>query len=115
MVVLADRYIFSMIARAATRGIDPAWLADVYSFAPVPDAVVYLDVDIEHLLPRILINGGFDFWESGLDVMRGQDVFDSFLRYQAQISAHFRELARQHNFTVIDGRGRSSIRSAPSR
>ena len=56
-------------------------------------------------MPRILSNGGFDFWESGLDVMRGQDVFDSFLRYQAQISAHFRELARQHNFKVIDGRG----------
>lgn len=105
MVVLADRYIFSMIARAATRGIDPAWTADVYGFAPVPDAVVYLDVDIEHLLPRILINGGFDFWESGLDVMRGQDVFQSFLRYQAQIGSHFRELAEQHNFTVINARG----------
>ena len=105
MVVLADRYIFSMIARAATRGVDPAWTADIYEFAPVPDAVVYLDVDIEHLLPRILINGGFDFWESGLDVMRGQDVFDSFLRYQAQISAHFRELAQQYDFTVINARG----------
>ncbi len=105
MVVLADRYIFSMIARAATRGIDPTWIADVYGFAPVPDAVVYLDVDIEHLLPRILTKGGFDFWESGLDVMRGQDIFDSFLRYQAQISAHFRELSQQHNFTVINARG----------
>ena len=105
MVVLADRYIFSMIARAATRGIDPAWTEDVYGFAPVPDAVVYLDVDIEHLLPRILINGGFDFWESGLDVMRGQDVFDSFLRYQARINEHFRELAQQHNFAVINARG----------
>lgn len=105
MVVLADRYIFSMIARAASRGIDRAWMFGIYGFAPVPDAIVYLDVDIEHLLPRILINGGFDFWESGLDVMRGQDVFDSFLRYQAQISSHFRELAEQHNFTVINARG----------
>ncbi len=105
MVVLADRYVFSMIARSVARGVDRQWITDVYGFAPIPDAVIYLDVDLDHLLPRILANGGFDFWESGLDVMRGQDVFESFLRYQSIVLSRFRELADQHDFAVIDARG----------
>lgn len=105
MVVVADRYIFSMIARAAARGVDSSWMADVYSFAPVPDCVIYLDVDVDHLVPRILANGGFDYWESGQDFMRGDDVFSTFLEYQTEILAQFGALATKHRFSVIDARG----------
>ena len=38
-VVLADRYIFTLMVRDIVRGADPEWLAQLYSKALVPDAV----------------------------------------------------------------------------
>jgi dTMP kinase len=39
-VVLTDRYIYSLMARATIRGADPQWVKDVYEFALKPDIVV---------------------------------------------------------------------------
>ena len=50
MVALVDRYIFSIIARARVRGVPKQWLDDVFEFAIISDRVIYLDVDVEHLL-----------------------------------------------------------------
>jgi dTMP kinase len=105
MVVLADRYIFSLIARALVRGISSQWIEDLYGFALVPDRVIYLDIDLEHLLPRVLSSSGFEYWESGQDFLRGPDVFTSFVRYQELLLEEFRRLAVRYDFTVIDGRG----------
>ena len=41
-VVLTDRYIFSIMARAIARGEDRAWIEQVTGFALVPHAVFYL-------------------------------------------------------------------------
>ena len=105
MVALVDRYIFSIIARARVRGVPSQWLSDVLEFAIVPDKVLYLDVDVEHLLPRVLSVRQLDHWESGEDFMRGPDLYDNFIRYQAALLEEFRGLAKQHNFTTVDARG----------
>lgn len=105
MVVLADRYVFSLIARAAVRGVSLEWMEELYSFALVPDSVIYLDIDVAHLLPRVLSSTGFDYWESGQDFLRGSNVYDSFVQYQEMLLGEFRRLARRHGFTVIDARG----------
>jgi dTMP kinase len=52
LVVLADRYAYTPMARAEARGIERAWLERVYSFAVQPDAVVFLDVDPETAISR---------------------------------------------------------------
>src|SRR6202045_5442778 len=36
-VVLTDRYIYSLMARAIVRGADPRWIRNVYGFALKPD------------------------------------------------------------------------------
>src|SRR5258708_16574984 len=54
MVALADRYIFSLIARAVIRGVSPEWMEDLYGFALIPDSVIFLDIDVEHLLPPVI-------------------------------------------------------------
>ena len=77
MVALVDRYIFSIIARARVRGVPARWLNDVFDFALVPDLVLYLDVDVEHLLPRVLSVRQLDHWESGEDFLRGPDLYDN--------------------------------------
>jgi dTMP kinase len=105
MVALVDRYIFSIIARARVRGVPARWLNDVFEFAMVPDRVFYLDVDVEHLLPRVLSVRQLDHWESGEDFLRGPDLYDNFIRYQSALIQEFRNLAEQHNFVAIDARG----------
>jgi dTMP kinase len=105
MVVLADRYVFSLIARAAVRGVSKEWMEDLYSFALVPDRVIYLDIDVEQLLPRVLSSTGFDYWESGQDFLRGSNVYESFVQYQRMLLGELRRLADRHGFEVIDARG----------
>jgi dTMP kinase len=108
MVVLADRYVFSLIARASVRGVSLEWMEELYTFALVPDLVIYLDIDVEQLLPRVLSSTGFDYWESGQDFLRGSNVysnvFESFVQYQQMLLAEFRRLAKRHGFTVVDAR-----------
>jgi thymidylate kinase len=40
-VVLADRYVWTAVAREVARGLDPAWVASVYRFTPRPDLVLF--------------------------------------------------------------------------
>ena len=106
MVPLVDRYIFSIIARV--RGVPVRWLNDVFEFAIIPDRVFYLDIDVEQLLPRVLSSRQLDHWESGEDFLRGQDLYDNFMRYQTSLIEEFRTLASEHDFITVDTR--SSVR-----
>ena len=104
MIVLADRYIYSIIARARVRGVPARWLDDVLEFAIVPNQVFYLDIDVEHLLPRMLANRELDHWESGEDYLRRPDRHSSFVLYQNSLLREFRNLAKQYRFVTIDAR-----------
>jgi dTMP kinase len=101
-VMLTDRYVYSLIARAIVRGSDPAWIKQVYSFSIRPDAVFYLRIGVQDLVPRVLQNGGFDYWESGMDIPMGDDLYDSFIRYQTRMVAELDGLAKEYGFETID-------------
>ncbi len=103
-VMLTDRYVFSLIARAIVRGADPDWIKGVYSFALRPDAVFYLRIDVESLVPRVLADGPFDYWESGMDVPMGEDLYDSFIHYQGRVIGELDRLAREYGFQSLDAR-----------
>jgi dTMP kinase len=105
MVALVDRYIFSLISRARVRGLPRSWVENLYGFALVPDLVVYLDIDIEHLLPRVLNSTGFDYWESGQDYLMSADMYHNFVEHQTRLLTEFRRLAAEHSFTTVDARG----------
>ncbi len=102
-IVLTDRYIYSLMARASVRGMDSAWLRSMYSVALVPDAVFYLRIGIEDLISRVIFSSGFDYWESGMDVFPGKDMYESFRKYQVALLAEFERLSMEFNFDVIDG------------
>jgi dTMP kinase len=103
-MVMADRYIYTLIARDLARGMDEKWLKNIYGIALVPDAVFYLDVTPEELVERNFAkNHALDYWESGMDIGFSNDLFDSFLKYQAQVAARFRELQSSYGFTIVDG------------
>jgi len=104
-VVLTDRYIYSLMARAIVRGVDPAWARNLYSFALKPDAVYYLRISSEELIPRVIFSRGFDYWESGMDLHPSEDMYDSFIKYQTALLAQFDKLAEEYALEVIDASG----------
>ena len=101
-VMLTDRYVFSLIARAIVRGANPDWIKQVYSFSLKPDAVYYLRIEVPDLVPRVLANGGFDYWESGMDIPLGSDHFESFIRYQGRVIEELDALSREYGFETLD-------------
>src|SRR6202162_3355782 len=94
-IVLTDRYIYSLMARAIVRGMDPSWIRSIYSVALKPDALFSLRIGIEQLLPRVVFSRGFDYWESGRDLFPGQDIYEGFCSYQATLLTEFDLLAEE--------------------
>src|SRR5713226_7304640 len=101
-IVLTDRYIYSLMARALVRGADPKWIRSIYGLALKPDAIFYLKIGINELIPRVLQHGGFDYWESGMDMRLGADLFESFVNYQAQLLEQFAVMSSEYGFETID-------------
>ena len=101
-VVLTDRYVYSLMARAFVRGMDSKWIRSIYSVALKPDATFYLRLSIDQLVPRVVFSRGFDYWESGMDLYPGRDMYDSFCNYQTALLAEFDRLSEEYKFEVID-------------
>jgi len=101
-VVLTDRYIYSLMARAAVRGIEEQWLRKLYGFALKPDLVLYLRISIDKLIPRVLASGGFDYWESGMDYVRADNMYDSFVKHQTALLAKFDAMVQEYDFIAMD-------------
>src|SRR5260221_3468378 len=73
-MVLADRYIYTLMVRDMVRGIDEEWLRNLYGMALVPDVVFYLKVSPEELVQRTLAKtSALDYWESGMDLGLSRD------------------------------------------
>src|SRR4029079_696473 len=103
-VVLSDRYIFTALARAGVRGVDRIWLRNLYGFAIAPHLVFYLNIDVKSLIGRILASRGMDFWESGMDLKHGDDIYDSFRTYQNKLLKEYASMADEFHFRVVDAR-----------
>ncbi len=103
-VVLSDRYIFTALARAGIRGVDRQWLRNLYGFAIAPHLVFYLKVDVESLIQRVLQARGMDFWESGMDLKLGDDIYDSFRAYQSKLLREYNSMADEFHFRIVDAR-----------
>ncbi len=110
-VVLADRYIYTLMARDIVRGAEIDWLRSVYSIAPVPDLVIYLTVPPQQLLERFIYRGrNLDYWESGMDIGYSRDWFDSFIRYQTELHRVFTQFQREYGFDIVNGnRSRQAV------
>ncbi len=103
-IVLADRYIYTLMARDMVRGMDEAWLKNMYGIALEPDAVFYLNVPPGELVQRVFAkNASLDYWESGMDLGLSRDMFDSFMKYQTSMQQVFHRLQKLYGFTIVDG------------
>lgn len=102
-IVITDRYIFSIMARAIARGEDRKWIERVCGFGLVPHAVFYLRARVKDLVSRVVVGrGAFDYWESGMDCHFGNDMYESFVKYQARLIRTLDQMAERYGFVDID-------------
>lgn len=103
-IVIADRYMYTLFARNTVMGADPGWTRQLFGMALVPDLVLYLEIDLEGLVPRVVHGKGMDYWESGMHLALGSDIFDSFQRYQRRLIEQYNRLAEEFGFITVDAR-----------
>jgi len=108
-IVLSDRYIFTAMARSGVRGVDRPWIRNLYGFAIAPHLVFYLNIDVKNLIQRVLDARGMDFWESGMDLKIGDDIYESFRAYQRALLKEYASMADEFGFRVLDARRRVEV------
>ncbi len=102
-IVLADRYVYTALARDAVRGVDPDWVAELYSFAVAPDLTFYFEVPLEVSLTRILEGRPeLKYHEAGLDMAWSTDPYESFRIFQGKILKEYSEMKKKFPFVTID-------------
>lgn len=103
-VVVADRYIYTLMARDQVRGAEPTWNRSLYGFALKPDVVLYLRTDPKQLAERSFKKQGvLDYWESGMDIERSGDMYQCFVRYQTRLQRELDKMSKEYSFEEIDG------------
>ncbi len=104
LIVLADRYIYTLMARDLVRGADQDWVRNLYSPALLPDAVFYFRVSARQLVERnFQKNATLDYWESGMDLGLSRDMFDSFVKYQRMLQIEFHRMQQEFGFRLLNG------------
>ncbi len=103
-IVIADRYMYTAFARNNVMGADPEWTRALFGMALIPDLVLYLQIDVDSLVPRVVQGKGMDYWESGMHLALSTDIFDSFQHYQRRLIAEYDRLADEFEFVTVDAR-----------
>ncbi|HEY3072892.1 MAG TPA: dTMP kinase [Candidatus Limnocylindrales bacterium] len=95
LIVIADRYTYTPIARAVARGVDQTWLEGIFAFAPPPDRVVLLDIP-----PSVAVARSADATIAST-TDRDRARFEDYLRFQRRVSSWFADAASPLGFDVV--------------
>lgn len=103
-IVLADRYIYTALARDTVRGCDKAWVKNMYKYARKPDLTFYFRVPIETAVNRIISGRPkLKHYEAGMDLGLSKDEYESYRIFQGRIVDEYESMVKDENFVVIDG------------
>ena len=103
-IVLADRYIYTALARDTVRGCDKSWVKNMYKYARKPDLTFYFRVPIETAVNRIISGRPkLKHYEAGMDLGLSKDEYESYRIFQGRIVDEYESMVNDDNFVVIDG------------
>lgn len=103
-VVLADRFIFTLIARGVVRGINRDYMSGLYAMALRPHLTFWLNVRPETAFAREFKKAqAISYWEAGRDMSLSHDLYWSFVRYQTMIKREFEVMSKKSSFIELDG------------
>ncbi len=100
--VLADRYLFTALARDAARGLDLDWLLHAYSPLLWPDLVVYFSMTPEDSRRRIASTRAPHFYEAGQDVTGIDDPLASYGRFIERVVKDYENLSVIFPVVTVD-------------
>ena len=100
--VIADRFLFTALARDAARGLDLDWLLHVYSPLYWPDAVFYFSVSPETSGKRIAATRAPKYYEAGQDITNIEDPHESYQRFISRVIDEYEALSVVFNFVKVD-------------
>lgn len=103
LVILADRYVYTPMARAEARGLDGGWLRSLFGFAVAPDAVLFLDADPATTISRRA--GPLDPYEGGLDLNLSPDAREGYRLFQDRLYGCFLGYAETFGFGRVPASG----------
>lgn len=103
-IVLADRYAFTAFARDVARGVDPDWVRNLYSFAVMPDLVMYFHVPLNVAVDRILSSRAkIKYYEAGMDLGLSDNKITSFRLFQQRVINQYDKMADEFGFVIVNG------------
>jgi dTMP kinase len=101
-MVVADRFLFTALARDAARGLELDWLLNIYSPLYWPDIVFYFSVSPETSGKRIAATRTPKYYEAGQDVTRIDDPFESYGQFISRVIQEYEALSIIFKFITID-------------
>jgi dTMP kinase len=100
--VIADRYLFTALARDVSRGLEFDRVLEIYTPVFWPDLVLYFAVSPDTSSRRIAAERAPSFYESGQDVTGIGDPLASYRRFVAQMVRQYESLALIFEFVTVD-------------
>ena len=100
--VLADRFLFTGLARDVARGLDFDRVLKIYAPIVWPDIVFYFAVSADTSSRRVAADGAPSYYESGQDVTGIDDPVASYRAFTGRIARQYEALATIFQFVTID-------------
>jgi dTMP kinase len=101
-VVVADRFLFTGLARDAARGLDFDHVLKLYQPLVWPDMVFYFSVSPATSKKRVAAARVPNFYEAGQDVTDVDDAVESYQRFITRVIREYESLAEIFRFTTVD-------------
>ena len=101
-LVIADRFLFTGLARDCARGLDLGWVIKLYEPLLWPDIVFYFSVSARTSSERVASTRTPKFYEAGQDVTNIDDPAESYLTFIERVIKEYESLALIFNFTSVD-------------
>ena len=101
-LVIADRFLFTGLARDVARGLDLDWVLRLYQPLVWPDLVFYFSVSPVTSGKRVTATRLPTFYEAGQDVTAVDDPVESYQRFISRVIREYESLALIFNFVTVD-------------
>ncbi len=103
IIVLADRYIYTALARGYARGLDTEDVRPFYdAYFPVPDMTFYFRLPVEAGMKRAAGRNDLKHYEAGMDMKFSENILHNFHAFQTRVVDAYDRLAESENMYVID-------------
>jgi dTMP kinase len=101
-IVIADRFLFTGLARDAARGLEFDHVLKLYQPLVWPDMVFYFSVSPATSRKRVAADRVPSFYEAGQDVTDVEDAVESYHRFITRVIREYDSLADIFKFTTVN-------------